>query len=243
MRNVFLCVSLSSLSRSPFHPLNSYSAAWLTSWPREGKSSTSLGGSSVLQLGLHASFTSFLLSARAHNYPYKHTPRPSRLGQKQPNKHVSFLKHIFLSLSLGYRYIAILLFVFYTQPFVRGWIKVFLSDSVFTFVVVIIEIDEMYVCIYIYKRKWRVDRSISLSLRNSSVSSDSKARDEIEGERVNPSSGEVHWYSFRLTNASRVNRVIWSNENNCVNYLCNYLKMNIIFSEVKKWGRKLLKSV
>ena len=108
---MFLCVSLSSLSRSPFHPLNSYSAAWLTSWPREGKSSTSLGGSSVLQLGLHASFTSFLLSGRAHNYPlnththtHTHIPRPNRLGQKQRNKQFLFLWKIYISLSLSHSF-------------------------------------------------------------------------------------------------------------------------------------------
>lgn len=106
---MFLCVSLSSLSRSPFHPLNSYSAAWLTSWPREGKSSTSLGGSSVLQLGLHASFTSFLLSGRAHNYPlnthtHTHTHALTALARNNGINNFFFSEkyiYLFLFLSLS----------------------------------------------------------------------------------------------------------------------------------------------
>ena len=186
MRNVFLCVSLSSLSRSPFHPLNSYSAAWLTSWPREGKSSTSLGGSSVLQLGLHASFTSFLLSGRAHNYPlntHTHTHAYHALTALARNNGINtfFSSEISLSLSLSladkYRSRSFLfLFTFIVRIFVRGW----LGFSFYSLLLLLL-LSRCY-CIekdekdedgggvkWIRKWKQRVDRSVSLS-RNLSVS-------------------------------------------------------------------------
>lgn len=102
MRNVFLYVCLFSLSFA-FSHLNSYSAAWLTSWPREGKSSTSLEGSFVPQLGLHASFTSFLLPVGRTSILKTHTPTPpSRPGTLARNnvhrKHITSCAFPFLTL-------------------------------------------------------------------------------------------------------------------------------------------------
>lgn len=80
-----MCVSFLSLVR-PFTP-NSCSAAWLTSWPREGKSSTSFGGSYVLQLGSHASFYELPAFGRAHFYPLiTHRNSVASAHRQEPTK-------------------------------------------------------------------------------------------------------------------------------------------------------------